>query len=416
MSGPQAHARADEILSAMLGPAGRDLFESDWAALSGRVVDYVYDRDRRDAVRDYGAVRRHLSENWNVPCVEVASTIQGMGPLKAKGRQLGRLSVRMLRILSPLQCYIALNGEIPNHEKRLALLHELGHLVLHAEVLQALGTVYHRVCINPALEFEIGRFTVRASGRRLAVLQEMEADLFALTWLLPLRADEGADAADVAAGAVEALTADGYKFHKLRGLFSDSEGRAVAPAKVPGLNRLGEEARRRGSGRDYPAGGSLVERFSWVLFNRPRLLRELIAERRTLMVEYFDLIGPPRYIPELSRRYSFSRKQSFNPEHAWIPRVGLEEVPGLIDSEHWEPLLASSHVEGLPDYYIPIAPVPSATAQDSEAKWHNLAKATCDLPLDLSEWLERAAGARAGLLMFPRNPAERLLDRQKAVR
>lgn len=412
MTGRKPKERTTDDLSTLLGNA--QLSSLNWRDLAARLLDYVYDPQRQTSISDYAAISEFLSERWKLFCVEVDSTIRGIGPVKTEGDQLARFSIRMLDILYPPQFYIVLNQGITLGEKRLALLHELGHMALHFEVLHSVGTLYHRICLNPALEFVVGQS--KALIDQLLTHQEKEADLFALSWLVPLGGDEEIVNSRAESGEGTALTSNGFRFKKRQELFFDGKESVAFSAKISGWNMRGEETRRVLS-RNYPDKGSLVDRMTWLLFNK-ELLRDIVNDRRRLRHEYFNLVGPPGRVPELTRAHTLSLKPKPkpNPDHAWIPRLEPNEVVLRVDSDHWEPFLVSQTGDVPAEYYVPITPVPSPNPKDSETQWRHMLKANYPSLNILPDWLTRAHEQRCGLLIFPRNPAEKILDQQRVNR
>ena len=287
---------------------------------------------------------------------------------------------------------------------------------MHFEIFQSMGTLYHRICMNPALEFEIGQF-IMEKGQVLSVLQEEEADLFALTWLLPLWMDGAVKADNAYRNIPPGLSPQGYKFKVLRDLFSDRADLAINEVSIPALNGRGEEKSRWERSRHYyPIDESLVNRMSWLFFNRSSIIKDVVTKRDSLIGEYLKKLGKPRSIPELKDRRSFSGKSIPDFLYAWISRIKLDDVENQIDMEHWEPLLAWPSDEDLPEYYIPIRPVQTVNPLDSQVRWQHMTKANYSSPDSLTDWITRARQQRAGLLIFPRNSAEKLLDQQRIIR
>lgn len=378
------------------------LSRETWRDLAATLLDYVFDPQRKTVIGDYGAITELLSERWRVHCVEVETAIQGVAFLKTAGEQLARFSIRLLYLLYPPQYYIAVNQALSPAEKTLAILHELGHMALHLEVLQSIGTLYHRICMNPELELFLGRSQTLIN--ELLAHQEEEADLFAVTWLLPLTVDGEFH--------LQALTADGRREQLRRQVFSDSEGVAKKAQNTPAWNALGD-ATRRGLSPNYPQGGSLVQRVTWIVFNRDAG-KNIAQKRQALVRDYFNVIGQPGLVPELAQPAPAKGSGNSN-DYAWIPRVDIDDLLSQVDSDHWEPFLAGTKKHGVP-YYVPITPVPSRQGRDSELGWVNMSKASHSAPQQLSEWLAKAKRNDYMLMVFPRTPAERIMDAQNFYR
>ena len=402
----------DESLAALGEPGRRP---SDW--LSGdraaKLIAHVYDPCRQHVASDGIAIRRLLHKRWGVSCVEVDADVHEAGPLKTPIRQLGRANMRILAPLGEAQPYIALARRADASESRLALLHELGHLAHHADVLQSVGTLYLRICCDPLLELDIGRLMGDGFRRELRELLEREADLFALTWLVPLWVDDP-DAQPACRDIPDSLTVDGRRFWLLRSLFTHCASDTTMPGNVPALNARGDETRSWESSRDYPADDTLAARMSWVLFNRPSIISTITNERRRLLQAYFRVAGPPRHMPELTRTRVRSRQP--DPRLVWIRRLAPLEIEQAVDDAHWEPVMVESSGKSSSDYHIPVTPVPAVVSQDSQVEWRHMMKPAHAVTRRLSDWVGRAVSQRANLLVFPRNPAERQLDQNRALR
>src|SRR5216683_666898 len=72
---------------------------------TNRVLNYVFNPNRKTIIRDYDLIKKALRDCWNLSCIEVSTTIEDSGPFKLPGKQLGRCSVRILHIFNPAQFY-----------------------------------------------------------------------------------------------------------------------------------------------------------------------------------------------------------------------------------------------------------------------------------------------------------------------
>jgi hypothetical protein len=179
------------------------------------------------------------------------------------------------------------------------------------------------------------------------------------------------------------------------------------------LNRSGSEERGRAVGA-FPDEGSLWRRASWVLFNRQQI-RSQASESAKLAREYYEIVGyPPRYVPELRQRVN--RNTALDTSHLWLRRISPTEIAHEVDAVQWAPLLVPHSTAEHPEYHLPICPVPARDSRDSVAGWKHMTRRAVDPPRALNEWLERARSHHAGLLLFPRNPAERVLDAKGQIR
>jgi hypothetical protein len=332
-----------------------------------------------------------------------------MGPLAEADRDYGRCSVRLLDFLGAARAYLIVRRSEDARPRRVlwALLHEVGHFLNHYELLLSVGTLYQRLCMNPPLEMDVGRFAQRAAPR-LHAQTELEADLFAVDWLLPRWID---DDELVRSEAPRGLNVDGYRFYRLRDALDDRPAQPVRRISFDRLNDYGSEERRR-SAESFPSGGSRWKRASWVLFNRNRL--HSTSGLTEMMDEYHELAGNPRFVPELTRRPR--AHAAFDRELAWIRRVAASDIAREVDSVQWAPLLVPGADAERPEYYIPIRPVGARDPRDSRLGWRHMMAPALSAPLDLETWLDRGREQRAGVLLFPRNPAERSLDTEGLLR
>jgi hypothetical protein len=397
-------AESDELEQAFGKVEGR-VSEVGWPRRAKTVLDYVRRWDR-NPVTDYNAIRRFLQERWGLPVVETEHAVGAMGPLAEADRDYGRCSVRLLDLLGETNVYVVIRKRENRSRWMLwALLHELGHFVNHFERLLSLATLYQRVCLDPPLEAEIGRF-VRRAAATLHARAELDADLFAIDWLLPRWIDDDREISRRGL-LTSGLSADGYRFVRLRSVLDDRPLPRLRTDVVDRLNRSGAEERRRSAGA-FPHEASLWRRASWVLFNRNGHGVE-DGGVTTLISEYYRIAGyPPRYVPELTHRRG--RDRGFDPSVVWLPRISSSEAAREVDGVQWAPLLVPYAASEHPDYHIPIRPVPAVGSRDSTLRWRHMLNSTLRPPRQLDEWLARAQEQRVGLLLFPRNPAERSLD------
>jgi hypothetical protein len=393
-------------LAKTLASARGPVTDRDWPNRARALLGYVARVDR-DPVFDYWAIRDLLAEHWELPVVETEHSVGSLGPIGNADRDYGRCSVRLLDFLGETRTYIVVRRAARTGQRRMlwALLHELGHFVHHFEMLLSLSTLYQRLSINPRLEAVIGEFAMRAA-KAIRSREELEADLFAVDWLLPRWLDDDAEVRR--RFAVPAITPDGWRIHHLRVALDDRPLSGLTDEDAELFSRVGAQERERAGG-PFPSDGSRARRASWVLFNRKRLAakppREVIELRR----EYFRAAGyPPRYIPELTR--PVTGDEPVGTSVRWLERVDRSAAAEAVDSDRWTPLLVP-HSEGSnPRYYIPIAPVRSREQRDSLLRWRHMMKSEVTAPRRFDEWLGRAREQAAGLLLFPRNPAERRLD------
>jgi hypothetical protein len=400
-----------ELQRAFGGDRGRGA-EWDWPERASHVLNYALEPDRAPIV-DYVAIRRFLVERWGLPVVETEHAVGAMGPIADADRDYGRCSVRLLDFVSETAVYLVVRRGRNHSLQRMlwALLHELGHFLKHFDMLVSVGTVYQRVCLNPRLETEIGGFA-RRSAATLHRQTELEADLFAVDWLLPRWIDDDGEVSS-RAKLPPGLTADGYRFYRLRCVLDDGPHPPLRPEVFDRLNRSGEEERSR-SGGAFPHRGSRWKRASWVLFNRQRVLNRN-AEFSGLLREYYKIVGyPPRYLPEL--RHQRVNDAAFDPDAVWLRRVAPSQIAQEVDAVQWAPLLVPHSTAGYPEYHIPIRPVPARDRRDSTLRWRHMMAPALRAPLTLEQWLERARRQSAGVLLFPRNPAERTLDAEGRLR
>lgn len=424
--GDAATARLTERLRGELGAERGRL--RDWEARAGRLREYVAEPGR-EPVRSYGAVREFLEVEWGLPVVELREAVAEAGPLDGQVSDRGRCGVRLLDLFGATEVYLVVRRGPGDGEADAlwTLLHELGHLACHFELLQSVSAAYQRLCVNPPLESAIGEFAQR-SGTALRAALELEADLFALDWLLPrwpgdeapggvgtlaevgapgaVRALEGTGAPGGGPGDV-GLTRDGRLFLQLRAAFGRGLGTSeLSAALVERLDRAGAEEAARAAG-PLAAGSTRWGRLAWLLWNRGRY--DPTADVAARLEEYYEVIGPrTRYVPEFNR--PVTTRGGFDPATAWLPRVGVGGAEAAVERAGWLPLLVAADGSRYPLYNVPIRPLPSANLDDTAVPWVHMMKRFSQRPLPLGAWVERVVGEDAGLLLFPRNPGERALD------
>lgn len=395
---------ADERLEEAFGSWDGLGIGGDWRERALRLQEYVARTDRTP-VESYAEVRTAIQRSWELPVVETSHEVGAMGPLGDADPDYGRCGVRLFGLLGETTIYLVVRSD-PRRDERImlwALLHELGHFVRHQEMLLSLGALYNRVCLAPSLESRVGEFAHRA-GTSLHARQEIEADLFALDWLLPPWLDDDDELRD-RAEIPGSLTADGYRHYRLRCVLAGTF--ALSGEMIDRLNRAGAAERERAGGA-YPRAGSLWSRASWCLCNRPAA-RNADPEVKALLREYYRIAGyPPRYAPEM--RAGADPAGPVDGATAWLPRAAPDDLEREVDRHRWAPLLVPPASGQHPPFHIPIRPVPSRDPRDSRLAWVNMSTSSIAKPRPLREWLQRAGSQGAGLLAFPRNPAEKVLD------
>jgi hypothetical protein len=383
-----------------LGSVSDPSLERQWPELAKALRKYVETPDR-SPVESYDAIRELLQEHWKIAVIETEEPVSELEQLGGAGGSIGRCGVRLLDLVGRADIHVVVRRDPLGGERQMlwTLLHELGHFASHFEFLQSVSTVYQRICLNPGLERELARFS-REQGAALRRSVEVEADLFALDWLLPRwRFGAGSGAAPPTG-----LTLDGYRYLSLRRALG-SPSPQPSGAATANLNRAGEEERGRQEGRSRP-GATRWDRAAWLLWNRERLGSPLSAQ---LAAEYNRIVGGGgRYVPEL-RRPVIGRSE-LDSELVWLPRVAAEDAAAAVDEAQWMPLLVAPEGPLYPEYNIPIRPLPLRETRDSRVRWSHMFKPPTQRPLPLETWIGRAREQEAGLLLFPRSPAERTLD------
>lgn len=399
-------------LREVFGGSGGALTDLNWAQRTRGVLAYARNPNRRIGIADYELVRQTVEDCWRLPCLETEGQVGDMGPLHDGDRELGRFSVRLLSPTRTSELHLVIRRDLAPHMKTWALLHELGHLVYHFEQFLSVSVLFKRIALRPELELEVGRFVVEKGGE-LVTLRERESDLFAVNWLLPPGLDEDVPpATDL--GAEPGMTRDGLKVKLLRQLFGAWRDDSLSRRSLTNLNQRGAEEKRRALSTEYPLGASMYRRACWVLFNRPQLQEVDRSQTASLVKEYFELVGyPPRRLRELfvTRPTSYRSRGSVTSE--WIRRVSREQVSRQVDGTQWGPLLVGAGASCRAPFYIPIRPVRSRNPHDSELGWQHLFSASLSVPRPLEHWLERGRSQKAGVLVFGRSPAERMLDTQE---
>jgi hypothetical protein len=373
--------------------------ELGWLEWAERVKLFVTGPRRPLCDAAYKEIRDHLATVCRVQCVETDVPVPSMGPLAEADIEYGRCSVRLLDFASTTNVYLVLRRQPTGARMRWALLHELGHLVRHFPLLQSLGTMYHRICLDPVLEHYVGR--AAASARPVREWLERQADLFALTWLLPTWLDDD-NAIRAVEGLPTGLAPDGFRMYCLWRALNNIEPPPLTETLVARLNQMGDDERRAlDEMRQVVTFRGHVAR---LLYGRPALAMPAVVEY--WLQDYLTLLGNnPRAMPELRSR----RVDRVPTTHPWIRRVTGTDLIRLVDAHQWAPLLVDPQ-DGSPRFHIPIRPVPSRHLRDSDAGWQHMMKRPTDLPQRLPEWVGRARESNAGLLVFPRNPAERAID------
>jgi hypothetical protein len=360
----------------------------------------------RQPVGSYDAIRQFLEEDWGMPVVEISGEVPETELVGGAGRDSGRCGVRLLDLLGTTSIYLVVRrGAGGTAAMRWSLLHELGHFASHFEMLESVSVLYQRLCLNPGLEDEIGGFA-RRSGRSLRRHLELEADLFALEWLLPRWREESG-------GRPAGLTRDGFRYLSLRGALGEEAmpGRLDAAAAKQ-VNRAGDEQRARSEGTLAP-GATLWSRAAWLLWNRERFAYPLPASEP--MLEYGEIVrGPSRYVPELA--HPVTGQRPLEDGAGWLRRLEPAQVAEAVDAPQWMPLLVPPPGPLHPEFNLPIRPLPTPGARDSRLPWGHMFKSPLQRLRPLEYWIEKARGSGAGLLLFPRNPAERVLDGEGRAR
>lgn len=372
----------------------------DWSESAGRLGRWTFDPSRGWTVLDYELLREFLDREWHLPCIEVETA------------NLGLFSTRLLRFTRKGSYYLVVKQSPRPAEKLVALLHELGHFVLHGELLLRISKLFLRICMDPSLEFLIGRSLHTPAGQSAMRSIEAQADLFAATWAVPpaITTEARQRGPDEVALVDYVLLKDLFAAAPL-GLERDMTEPVRKELLVAAL-----DARARVLDRHYPEDASAWKRLIWALSHRGSLLQELESGTVTQFISSLDPGAQgARHFPELSYSRPMLDSAPDKPDgsFAWVRREPLHAVYEATNREQWEPFIVTRD-EMLPNYYIPIAPVVGSRTADSEALWQNLTKPDSQIPCSLSTWISKSFSSRGGLMIFSRTPAERwLADNEK---
>ncbi len=337
-----------------------------------------------------------LSKSWDLHVVET--------PLD----EGGRIGLRLLNFETRAYLYIAVDSRLEVYERMLAVLHELGHLALHFDELARAGATYQSICMCPSLERRIAEFTKGREGQRLRTLREMEADIFATCWIVPRHLDSLRTGREVAR-TVSGLDPLTEKYILLRDAFADSDHRTIPRCALASFVRIARAEADSVHAQEYAVSGSLWQRLSWAVFNRHVLGRQVGKERARLTRKYFNLFPDPLSLLSIATRTDVGSVGRTLVASTWLNRVTAGDLGEKLDGVNWEPVLVSEK-DSSPPYYIPICPVPSVNPRDSQLAWRHMMKPPHSPAKMLDSWIDVAGYEGAGLLVFGRNPAERILE------
>lgn len=325
------------------------------------------------------ALASFLQSCWNIPVIrldehglkprlgELHQTIETVG-------QLGRFCIRRFSLFEEGSGYLVL----ANHAPKMALwivLHELGHIACHSPTFRHIGQLYAAICRDPAMEEQ---YCHQMRDLVSESVTEEQADEFACRWLLHFRRK---------AASESLLNEFGLAYFLMSTAFDDATFRLESSADAAELNNRGNEYGRSVLSQCYSVASDPDERAWWTLL---RLIRAGSS------------IDPVNHRPE-----------SQDSAPCFLPRLTPEEARENLWYELWDPVIVTSR-EVRCKYYMPIRPRPTRRySDDRTSNWEYMTKNPLrgSSERTIRDWIDlHLSKPVAGLMLFPRTPAERALD------
>ncbi|GAA1834505.1 hypothetical protein ACFFOM_10055 [Microlunatus capsulatus] len=360
----------------------------NWQEKSDFLQRIAYGDDEFDqpAILERTQIALFLRRRWGLPVVLTSpeglqSSTTALHGEQNEALQLGRFSIRRFSGFQRGDGYLVVDK---NHYRRSGLwilLHELGHVAHHASTFTEASDIYRALARNPAATGEFGRSLI---GKFSSPVMEDDADRFAAHWLLRGR---------VAGWRPDShLDALGWAVARLSIAFDGCYPDASTKAKAVVLNREGAQLQQMISGGSGPLGQAPDRRAAHAVFEAAGLLQE----------------------PTSPQRLAESSLTSVGSLQSPLRTIYPDELGSLDWRREWDPILVRSPGARV-RYYVAIAPraALSNPSDDTTCLWRSVYRMDRingrDRPLE--SWLrQHRESPHAGLMLFFRTPAERLID------
>ena len=384
----------DEIIADLEAGLTDSVIEN-WFRIQ-EVFEAILKENRGDF--DYGFLRR-FCRALSLPMAELPIQENGriaVHPIwedRGEGYGLKDFSVR-----------VAINKDLSQSNKLMALAHELGHFVHHLMFYIFFARLQSFVELSSGFEIQVAERLTPDWWQAYYLTTELRADLTASYFVVPSGA---ARAWTESYYSSNPLTPEIHEYIWLKRL--EDENPEISGAR---LSRYIEDAQKeikKIESSEYDPHAPLFERVAWCTFHRskPDLQSEL--ERRESEIQsLFDIFEQeykqgPLHIDTPQAKTS---KQLYR-------RVTLDEVQSIFwDEEMWDPVIVESTAKSLQGY---IGLIPRWLPRDrwEPIDWVVSFEPYGDMPGDLETWMEIAERESRGLMLYPLDPLERYARRKQ---
>jgi Zn-dependent peptidase ImmA (M78 family) len=326
----------------------------------------------------------------------------GIPVVETRIAEYGRLVIEPLwavdgdtRRIDDCRVTVALKTGLPPSQKRLALLHELGHYVHHLRYLASFMLQYHRIAQNPGLEGVLAdRFPSDWHVQRNRTM-ELEADYFSACFVVPHMATGWLRDPQA---PLDVTTAKGMILSWLHQAFDEgwSIGRIGSEAV--------EHAWRTVAESPYDVAGPWFDRLAHCVALRG-------SERLVEMVkETVQLENDMRKIDALAR---LSQPRRRDGSGRFIERCSESEIATTFSvPNRWDPVIVEPRGVERAAGYLPLKPMFTKGDAVDVFDWSRTDGHSPGFAGSIEDWRNTAEASDRGLMLFPMIPVEHALRRR----
>ena len=331
------------------------------------------------------------SESFGIPVVETSLgehgrlVIEPLWVVSGEGRRIGDCRVT-----------IALQGGLSVAQRRLALLHELGHYAHHLRYLASFLILYYRIAQNPAVEAMVAeQFPSSWHAARNRVM-ELEADYFSACFVVPhamsgwLRDSHA---------PYDVTTVKGLLLRLMHRVFDEHWS----------VGRIGDDAVERAwravAESDYDVAASWFDR-----------LAHCVALRGSDRLADLARAGG-RLDDEMQKIDEMARQADAPPrvgDARFLDRCAEAEIAAVFSvPNRWDPVIVEPR-RGTATGYLPLKPMFTKDDGVDVYDWSRADGYSPGFAGTIADWRETAAASGRGLMLFPMHPVEHALRRSYA--
>ena len=348
----------------------------------------------------------HRDDSAELPYDDAVAICESIGipVVETSMIEYGRLVIEPLwgvndkgRWIEDCRVTIAVRSGLPAAQKRLALLHELGHYTHHLRYLATFLILYYRIAQNPGLEAVIAeQFPATWHLQRNQVM-ELDADLFSACFVVPHKVSGWLR--DLRS-PVDRVTVKRVILELLHRVFDDhwSVGRI-------GQDRL-EGAWREIAESNYDVAGSWFDRLAHcVALRGSERLLDLVNEGVRLERD-MEKLAEIMARPSANEGAGSSR---------FLERCSEAEIAAAFSvPDRWDPVLLEPRGGEPAAGYLPLRPMFTKGDGVDVYDWSRADGYAAGFAGTIEDWRQEAEANGCGLMLFPMHSVEHALRRRYA--